>query len=1012
MLPGMNIRPGFLIPALALLIASRVQAQIIVTTAADENDTPAGAQVSLREALRDSANGGTVTFVPELAGKVLALISGEMAVSGKTVSVTAPPEGFVIEARGLSRHFNIAAGAGLHLTGLTLQGGVAPGDRTAGAQNGGSILNSGTLSLTDCVLRENRAAGGLPGTNGPSGPGFASPGGSGGPGRHGGAVSSSGSLTARRCQFVANTAGWGGWGGTGGNVVPPGPFSDGGSGGGGGTGGDGGAIASTGPLQLAECIFTSNSSGGGGSGGSVGFPGGNGPTGGSGGSSGSGGAIHQTGTLTAERCSFTANECPSGSGPGATFGLPQPWGGGYGGSGSGGALYWNGGTATLTNCTVTENRTGGGQDQPSGEHGGAIAAGGGSLLRLTHCTVAANRAVLPGETSGGNQYVGWSTGTAAGIVSSVPVEGNNCIFSGNMVDRTAGGFTRDEVNFSPNSPRSIVPFGALNGTPGTDAQLSLASLTTGPLPVLMPGATSPALNAGALLATPPATDQRGLPRTVGPPDLGAVEVQTTETPPRALQSISFWPPDTLQTSSLSLNATASSGLPVAYELVSGPATLSGSSLTITGAGFIAVRATQAGDAVTAPALPVVRVIAATHTIQFMPPPNYAIYPGSHTFVNLPSSTSAGLPVTWSFAGAWVPGFGLDGNELTATIPGSVQIRGENPGTAEYAPVNVTWTLNFVQGAVWWETPAAIGGGPHWFTLVEGSPHGLTMTARINVPHTSAVPVPAIEGVTVTPAAIPAGQTSMTCLITVPANPSLANRREEVPTGNPASVTASLFLVNRTTVPLDIFPPARVIAGVSMLVDVSCPGVPVPGLFGPPPHLGPRTMSVSAADYDNPAISVPVTLDAQANDSSLYPRKKLQVTFPPVNRRVRLTVTTDDGITGHAGPIQIFADTNADGDGVNDVVESALQRATDQFHAPPLVMQRDHDSLRAVLGSRPVNLQGWSIVIELSSDLEAWTPAPAGSITVTPNADGITETVTVLLPPSQETIYARLRASLP
>ena len=76
------------------------------------------------------------------------------------------------------------------------------------------------------------------------------------------------------------------------------------------------------------------------------------------------------------------------------------------------------------------------------------------------------------------------------------------------------------------------------------------------------------------------------------------------------------------------------------------------------------------------------------------------------------------------------------------------------------------------------------------------------------------------------------------------------------------------------------------------------------------------------------------------------------------------------------------------------------------------MQRDHDSLRAVLGSRPVNLQGWSIVIELSSDLEAWTPAPAGSITVTPNADGITETVTVLLPPSQETIYARLRASLP
>ena len=46
---------------------------------------------------------------------------------------------------------------------------------------------------------------------------------------------------------------------------------------------------------------------------------------------------------------------------------------------------------------------------------------------------------------------------------------------------------------------------------------------------------------------------------------------------------------------LTLSATASSGLPIAFELVSGPATLNGNLLTPTGYGTVAVRANQAGD---------------------------------------------------------------------------------------------------------------------------------------------------------------------------------------------------------------------------------------------------------------------------------------------------------------------------------------------------------------------------------------------------------------------------------
>jgi hypothetical protein len=50
-----------------------------------------------------------------------------------------------------------------------------------------------------------------------------------------------------------------------------------------------------------------------------------------------------------------------------------------------------------------------------------------------------------------------------------------------------------------------------------------------------------------------------------------------------------------------LNATASSGLPVSYAVLSGPASITGNMLTITGAGFVTVQASQAGNAEYAPA---------------------------------------------------------------------------------------------------------------------------------------------------------------------------------------------------------------------------------------------------------------------------------------------------------------------------------------------------------------------------------------------------------------------------
>jgi hypothetical protein len=44
-----------------------------------------------------------------------------------------------------------------------------------------------------------------------------------------------------------------------------------------------------------------------------------------------------------------------------------------------------------------------------------------------------------------------------------------------------------------------------------------------------------------------------------------------------------------------VSATASSGLPVSFQILSGPATISGNTVTITGAGSVTVRASQGGD---------------------------------------------------------------------------------------------------------------------------------------------------------------------------------------------------------------------------------------------------------------------------------------------------------------------------------------------------------------------------------------------------------------------------------
>jgi len=68
---------------------------------------------------------------------------------------------------------------------------------------------------------------------------------------------------------------------------------------------------------------------------------------------------------------------------------------------------------------------------------------------------------------------------------------------------------------------------------------------------------------------------------------------------QAAQSIDFIAPATPVTygvKPIALKATSTSGLPVTFSVVSGPANVNGSTLTITGVGTVAVAASQAGNA--------------------------------------------------------------------------------------------------------------------------------------------------------------------------------------------------------------------------------------------------------------------------------------------------------------------------------------------------------------------------------------------------------------------------------
>jgi hypothetical protein len=166
----------------------------------------------------------------------------------------------------------------------------------------------------------------------------------------------------------------------------------------------------------------------------------------------------------------------------------------------------------------------------------------------------------------------------------------------------------------------------------------------------------------------------------------ATQVSQSVVVNQATQTISFTAPTspvTYGVSPITLVATGgASGNVVVYSVVSGPGTVSGTTLTITGAGTVVAAANQAGNINYSAATQVTQSIVvnqASQTISFTQPTSPVTYGVSP--ITLVASSTSGLPVTFSIVSG--PGT-VSGSTLTITGVGTVVVAANQAGNANYA----------------------------------------------------------------------------------------------------------------------------------------------------------------------------------------------------------------------------------------------------------------------------------------------------------------------------------------
>ena len=569
-----------------------------------EQITSANATAANDDIVFRSGVTGTIT----LASSALPTIIST-ATAG-TLTITGPEaNSLTISGNNLFRIFFVNTGGNLTLNNITVTSGNIMG-------NGGGILNQGTLAINSCTISNSTATGNSPTTGGGGGifnqiggtlsitnstissntatgfTGFAG---------QGGGISNLGTITSiTNSTILSNTA-------TGGDGVAAAAAS--GSAGGAGGAGQGGGIFNSGTItSLTNSTLSSNKATGGRGGNGSNVNGDNdlaGKTGGRGGAggAGTGGGIFNSdsGRITLASTTLNANTTMGGTGGtggiggnGIVFTASGDGGtGGTGGTGQGGGIFSSGTTFSLTNSTLNANTTMGGRGgnggtggsfqpgsiRPGGTGGrggnGGTGQGGGVFInagtspQIIYATISSNTVTGGALGTGGPGGRGsptepdGDTGTpgAVGTTSGAGINNSSTSFilRNTIIGNNTGANPNDFGGTDPfTSTNNLITSGTLTGANTvTSAQINLGPLVDNLGPTFTQELISPssAINAAANIAGT-TTDQRGFTR----PSATTISIGAFQ----------YYAPPTV------VSVTPNSGSPNG-----------GTSITITGANFVA-----------------------------------------------------------------------------------------------------------------------------------------------------------------------------------------------------------------------------------------------------------------------------------------------------------------------------------------------------------------------------------------------------------------------------------------
>ncbi|MBV8675139.1 MAG: hypothetical protein JOZ33_17055 [Acidobacteriaceae bacterium] len=241
------------------------------------------------------------------------------------------------------------------------------------------------------------------------------------------------------------------------------------------------------------------------------------------------------------------------------------------------------------------------------------------------------------------------------------------------------------------------------------------------------------------------------------------------------QTITFLPPGTAtygQTPTVALKAQASSGLPVDFTVISGPATVSGSTLQITGGGVITIEAYQPGNCSYAAAT-------VTQTLTVNPAPLTVTGPA----VSLPYATTVNPA---QFPPPTITGF--VGGDTQAIVTGNAQY-----STVSGTPQPGTYPIQVSQG-----TLALAPGYRSNYTFASFVPGQLTVTTASQSINFTQIPPFTVYGSSVTLMATASSGLPVVFSLTGPAT-FFANQNATNPGAGINTVTLNLTGVGAVTV---------------------------------------------------------------------------------------------------------------------------------------------------------------------------------------------------------------------